>query len=71
MIAEYGAPAGRRRLLELADVVLGVELEAELGDQVELRFEEVDVLFLVVHQLLEQVARDVILDRWQWVAASS
>ena len=35
-------------LVELADVVLGVELDAEFGDQIELGFEEIDVLFLVV-----------------------
>jgi hypothetical protein len=40
-------------LVEFADVMLGVELEPELGDQVELGFEEIDVLFLVVHQFLE------------------
>src|SRR5262249_53440974 len=50
-------------VVELADVMLGIELEAELAHQIELRLEEVDVLFLVVHQLLEQVAGDVILDR--------
>src|SRR5713226_8966984 len=47
----------------LADVMLGVELDAELGNKTELRLEIVDVLFLVVHELLEQVAADVILDR--------
>src|ERR1700722_17065255 len=45
--------------LELADMVLRVELEPELGDQVELGLEKIDVLFLVMHQLLEQVARHV------------
>src|SRR5215475_4854737 len=30
-------------VFQFADVVLGVELEAELGDQVELRLEEVDM----------------------------
>src|ERR1700735_4776995 len=47
-------------VLEFADVMLGIKLDAELGDEVELRFKEVDVLFLVMHQLFEQVARDVI-----------
>ena len=37
--------------LEPADVLLGVELEADALDQVELGFEEVDVVFLVLHQL--------------------
>src|SRR5580704_10152241 len=48
-------------LFELADMVLGIELEPELGDKVELGLEKIDVLFLVMHQLLEQVARHVIL----------
>src|SRR6516165_11345902 len=47
--------------LKLADVLLRVELEADAADQVELGFEEVDVMFLIAHQLLEQVARDVVL----------
>src|SRR5205814_4992819 len=47
----------------LADMMLRVELDAELGDEIELGLEIVDVLFLVVHELLEQVAGDVILDR--------
>jgi hypothetical protein len=41
---------------ELADMMLGVELDTELGDQIKLRFEEVDMMLLVAHQLLEQVA---------------
>ena len=48
--------------LEPADVLLGVELEADTLDQVELGFEEIDVMFLVLHQALEQVARDIVLD---------
>src|SRR5581483_7954626 len=47
--------------LEPADMLLGVEFEPDPADQVDLGFEEVDVVFLVLHQLLEQVARDVIL----------
>src|SRR5262249_54999071 len=39
------------------------ELEAQLSDEIELRLEIIDVLFLVVHELFEQVAGDVILDR--------
>lgn len=50
-------------LAHLADVVLGVELDAQLGDEVELSLEEVDVALLVRHQLFEQIARDVILRR--------
>src|SRR5262249_9254111 len=46
----------------LANVMLGVELEPELGDEIELGLEIIDMLFLVVHELLEQVARHVVLD---------
>src|ERR1700758_2116438 len=48
-------------LLQPANVLLGVKLEPDALDQVELRLEEVDVLLLGLHQFLEQVARDVIL----------
>src|SRR5438874_2986059 len=48
--------------LEPADVLLGVEFKADAADHIELGFEEIDVMLLVLHQLLEQVARDVILD---------
>ena len=44
-------------------VVLGIKFEPELGDEIELGLEIIDVLFLVVHELLEQVAADVVLDR--------
>ena len=57
------APGKRCLIVKLADVILRVELDAELIHEVELRFEEVDVSFLVVHQLLEHIARHVILDR--------
>src|SRR5438874_6740387 len=49
-------------LVGLADMMLRVELEPELGHEIELRLQKIDVLFLVGHQLLEQIARDVILD---------
>ena len=49
--------------VRLADMVLRIELEAELGDKIELRLQEVDVTLFVVHQRLEQVARDIVLDR--------
>ena len=42
-------------LAHLANMILSVELKAELADEIELRFEEIDVVFLVRHQLLEQV----------------
>ena len=43
--------------------MLGIQFDAELADQIELGLEEVDVALLVLHQFLEQVAADVILDR--------
>src|SRR4030081_2608262 len=48
-------------LVGLADVMLGVKLEPELGHQIELGLEEVDVLLLVMHQLLEKMARHIVL----------
>src|SRR6267143_5115839 len=48
-------------LVELADMMLGVELKAELGDEVDLGFKEIDVMFLVVHQLLEEFACHIVL----------
>ena len=56
------APSVRVIVVDFTDVVLRVELETEFGDEIELRFEIIDVLFLVVHELLEQVAGDVVLD---------
>ena len=37
-------------LAHFADLMLGIELDAQLGDEVELRLEEVDVVPLVRHQ---------------------
>src|SRR5262245_55944810 len=48
--------------LEMAHVLLAVELEPDAIDEVQLRLEKVDVALLVLHQALEQVARDVVLD---------
>src|ERR1700686_3939812 len=48
-------------LVELANMMLGVELKAELGDEVDLGFKEIDVMFLVVHQLLEEFACHIVL----------
>ena len=47
-------------LAHLADMVLGVKLKAKLGNEIELGLQEVDMTFLVRHQLLEQVARHII-----------
>jgi hypothetical protein len=41
---------------EVADMLLRVEFKADTVDEVELGFEEIDVMLLVLHQLLEQVA---------------
>jgi len=42
-------------------MMLGVELKAELGDEVDLGFKKIDVMFLVVHQLLEEFACHIVL----------
>src|SRR5215204_5202691 len=47
-------------LFHLADVMLRVEFDTELGDQIDLGLEEIDVMLLVVHQLFEQIAADVV-----------
>jgi hypothetical protein len=41
----------------------GIQLEPELPDQVGLGLQVIDVSFLVAHERLEQIARDVILER--------
>ncbi len=46
----------RPSILELADVMLRVEFDAELLHEVELRLKEVDVAFFVLHQVLEEIA---------------
>ena len=50
-------------LVKLADMVLRIKLKPELGDQIELGFEEVDVFFLIMHEFLEHIARYVIPNR--------
>src|SRR5580693_7206830 len=54
--------AGSVLVLEPADMLLGVEFKPDPPDQIKLGFEEVDMVLLVLHQALEQVARDVVLD---------
>src|SRR5512132_2221636 len=49
-------------LAHFADVMLRVKLEAKLADEIDLGFEEIDVVFFIRHQLLEQIACYVILD---------
>src|SRR5574337_2163271 len=44
-------------------MLLRVELHSELLNQRELRFEKIDVLFLVGGELLEQILRDAVIDR--------
>ena len=72
--AFVGLALGRRdgpaSAFRLADVLLGVELQAELIHQRQLRLEEIDVMFLVRGQLLEQVHGDPVIDQSQWRAAS-
>jgi hypothetical protein len=41
--------------VQFADVLLRVKLNAELLDQLELRLEEVDVLFLALHYAFEKL----------------
>ncbi len=48
-------------VVQVADVMLGVERKTELVYEVELHFEKFDVLLLFMHQVLEQIAADVIL----------
>ena len=43
-------------------MLLGVQLKPDPLDQIELGFEEIDVMLLVLHQAFEQIARNVILD---------
>lgn len=43
-------------------MMLGIELKAELDDEVDLGFQEIDMMFLIVHQLLEEVTRHVVFD---------
>ena len=47
-------------LAYLANMVLGVKLKAKLGNEVELGFEEIDVVLLIRHQQFEQIARHII-----------
>ncbi len=42
-------------------MTLGVKLKAELGNKVDLGFKEIDMKFLVVHQLLKEAACHVVL----------
>src|SRR5437870_3091292 len=59
--AEQGQHGTSVIVLELSDVMLRIELEAELGDEVELGLQEIDVVFLVRHQLLEEIPGDIVL----------
>ena len=42
-------------------MMLGIELKAKLGDEVDLGFKKIDMMFLVVHQLLEEFACHIVL----------
>src|SRR6516225_4755471 len=49
--------------VELSNMTLGIELEAYPRDEVDLGFQKVNVLFLIVHELLKQISRHVVLDQ--------
>jgi hypothetical protein len=52
LLFDYASKFGRACdliLVRLADMMLSIELEAETGDEFELGFEEINVLFLVAH----------------------
>ena len=53
---------GNLVLLKLANMFLRIELDADLADQFLLRLEEIDMLFLVLEQTVEQFFADEILD---------
>ena len=55
-----GAPS--RLIVQFADMSLGIEFEAKLIHEIELGFEEVDMLFLVMHELFEEIAAHIIFD---------
>jgi hypothetical protein len=48
--------------LEFADMLLGVELNAQLLDQRQLRLEEIDVLLLIGRKRFEQVPRNPVVN---------
>ena len=60
-VALVGAKVSVLFGLEFTDMFLGVKLEPDPVDQIKLRLEEIDVMFLVHHQVLEKVAGDIIL----------
>ena len=45
----------------IPDIMLGVKLKTKAGNELKLRFEEVDVLFLIAHQLFKKVSGHVVL----------
>jgi hypothetical protein len=47
-------------VIKFPNVVLGVKNWADSGNEIDLGFQKVDVLFLVVHQSLEKVARHIV-----------
>ena len=57
------AVAGVTALTQLADMLLRIERQADLLDQLQLRFQEINMLLLVVGEVLEQVFRHAIVDR--------
>jgi len=59
--AAMGYSANVSVVIHFADVLLRVEFDADLLDEVDLGFEEVDMALLVLHQAFEDVAGDVVL----------
>ncbi len=53
---KYPTNSGSELALEAADVLLRVQIKADPLDDMLLGLEEVDVVLLVLHQALEQVA---------------
>jgi len=53
---------GRIVVADIADMLLFVKLDSDALDEIKLGFEEVDVMLLVLHDALEQVTRNVVLD---------
>jgi hypothetical protein len=56
--AQVGSNSELMLALEPADMALRVELDSDAADQIELGFQEIDMMLLILHQFLE-VARDI------------
>jgi hypothetical protein len=54
------APLHTSVLVELSNMTLSIELQADPTDEIDLGFQKVDVRFLVVHELLKQISCHVV-----------